>query len=114
MEGTEIRPFGQNVLIRPILKDDKVGGIYLPDSKEKPTLKGEVVSIGKDAYTELFVGQIVYYEKYSGNEVREGLILIPCTDLSGGEFSLHEVSKILTGGYTQPKDVVCGDDCSNS
>ncbi len=85
MEG-EIKPFGTNVLIRPIVRDVKSGGFIIPDSGDKPTLKAEVIAIGKDAYEELFVGQIVYYEKFSGNEVREGLLLIPCTDLSGGEF----------------------------
>ena len=56
MSGPNIRPLGQNVLLRRLEAESTTkGGIILPDTaKEKPR-EGEVLALGEGA---LFVGDV--------------------------------------------------------
>ncbi len=43
-----LKPLGDNVLIKPAAAEEKTAsGIYLPDSAQQKTKKGEVIAIGK-------------------------------------------------------------------
>lgn len=76
-----IRPLGQNVLLRRLEAEEKTkGGIYLPDTaKEKPR-EGEVLAIGdgevgKDGKHKDFqvkTGDRVIFSSYAGTEVKMG------------------------------------------
>jgi chaperonin GroES len=76
-----IRPLGQNVLLRRLEAEAKTkGGIYLPDTaKEKPR-EGEVLAIGageigKDGKHKDFqvkAGDRVIFSSYAGTEVKLG------------------------------------------
>ena len=42
----KLKPLADRVLVKPLAAEEKVGGIYIPDTaKEKPQ-KGEVVAVG--------------------------------------------------------------------
>jgi chaperonin GroES len=73
------RPGGDRLLIEPSEQAEKsAGGVYLPDTvKEKP-VQGTVLAVGPgrvlDNGTRLPVdykaGEVVFYSKYSGSEIK--------------------------------------------
>jgi len=77
--GVTIRPLFDNVLVRPLEAETKTAsGILLPDSvKEKPT-KGKIMALGTGGLDEkgnriefkVKVGDVVYYKKWCGNEIK--------------------------------------------
>ena len=68
----KLTPLADRVLIEPLPAEEKVGGIYIPDTaKEKPQ-KGKVVAVGpgdKENKITLKVGDSVLYGKYAGTEI---------------------------------------------
>lgn len=76
-----LKPLGDRLVLKPVEAEEKTaGGIVLPDSaKEKPQ-KGEVIAVGpgkvadngKTVAMDVKVGDVVYYGKYSGNEIKIG------------------------------------------
>ncbi len=68
----KLKPLADRVLVEPLAAEEKVGGIYIPDTaKEKPQ-KGKVVAVGpgdNDNKVTLKIGDCVLYGKYSGTEV---------------------------------------------
>ncbi len=90
-----IRPLGQNVLLRRVEAESKTkGGIFLPDTaKEKPR-EGEVLAIGegeigKDGKRKDFqvkAGDRVIFSSYAGTEVKmsgEDYLIIGEDDILG-------------------------------
>lgn len=74
-----IKPLGDNVLIKPLEAEDKtVSGILLPDNaREKPQI-GEVMATGEGWHNDegkvfpltVKVGQKVMYKKWGGDEIK--------------------------------------------
>jgi chaperonin GroES len=74
-----IKPLGDRVLVKPTeAKEEKRGGIIIPDTaKEKPQ-EGEIIAVGKGKTTEdgkvialdVKKGDKVLFGKYSGTEVK--------------------------------------------
>jgi len=74
-----IKPLSDNVLIKPLVADQKTAsGILLPDSaKEKPQV-GQIMAIGTGLITpegktlpmNVKVGQKVMYKKWGGDEIK--------------------------------------------
>ncbi len=79
LSKVKIQPLGDRVLVKPMeAKEQKRGGIIIPDSaKEKPQ-EGTVAACGKGKTTEdgkvialdVKVGDKILYGKYSGSEVK--------------------------------------------
>ncbi|NPV68777.1 MAG: co-chaperone GroES [Anaerolineae bacterium] len=73
--SVNIEPLGARVLIRPSEGEDKTAsGLYLPETaKEKPQ-QGTVEAVGSadDMTTDLKVGDVVIFPKYSGTEIKVG------------------------------------------
>lgn len=76
----KVQPLFDYVLVKPVKADDVTkSGIVLPDTvnKEKPQM-GEVVAVGPGVTNDdgkvmpmvVTVGQIVYYKKWGGNEIK--------------------------------------------
>ena len=89
----KLKPLADRVLVKPLAAEEKVGGIYIPDTaKEKPQ-KGEVVAVGPGAKNEdgkvsamdVKVGDIVLFGKWSGTEVK----------IDGKEYSIMKESDIM-------------------
>jgi chaperonin GroES len=83
MTKLNIKPLGDNVLIKPLEAEAKTAsGILLPDNaKEKPQM-GEIMAIGEGWHNNdgkvfpliVKVGQKVMYKKWGGDEVKvEGM-----------------------------------------
>jgi chaperonin GroES len=72
MSKVNIKPLADRVLVEPLAAEEKVGGIYIPDTaKEKPQ-KGKIIAVGpgdKENKVTLKVGDCVLYGKYSGTEI---------------------------------------------
>jgi chaperonin GroES len=72
-----IIPYGKRVTVeREEAKTKTEGGLFIPESvsdKEKPR-KGTVLAVG-DPVTDIKVGDVVVFGKYSGLEVDDVLIL---------------------------------------
>jgi len=68
----KLQPLADRVLVEQLAAEEKVGGIYIPDTaKEKPQ-KGKIIAVGpgdKDNKVTLKVGDCVLYGKYSGTEI---------------------------------------------
>ncbi len=70
-----VQPLGSRVLIR-LVEEESVtpSGILLPDTaKEKPQ-RGEVVAVGDDEEITVVPGDLVYFARYTGTEVRLGAV----------------------------------------
>jgi chaperonin GroES len=77
----KLKPLNDRVIVSPLAADTKTaGGILLPDTaKEKPN-KGKVIAAGpgktladgKRVALAVKKGDVVYYGKYSGTEVKFG------------------------------------------
>ena len=77
----KLKPLNDRVIVTPLPAEEKTaGGVILPDNaKEKPN-KGKVVAAGpgrtlddgKRIALAVKKGDVVYYGKYSGTEVKVG------------------------------------------
>lgn len=75
----KIRPLYDRIVVKRIEQEEqKVGGLYIPDSaKEKPQ-EGEVVAVGKGKRLEdgkvipldVQVGDRILFGKYSGSDIK--------------------------------------------
>lgn len=76
-----LKPLGDRIVVKPLEAEEKTaGGILLPDSaKEKPQ-QGEVIAVGpgklldngKVTPVDVEVGNVIYYAKYGGTEIKIG------------------------------------------
>jgi len=74
----KIRPLGDRVLVEPVeAKEQKKGGIIIPDSAKEKPMEGLVIAIGKKKDKEgkelpfdVKVGDRVLMPKYGGTEVK--------------------------------------------
>ncbi len=68
-----VQPLGSRVLIRVVAEDSVTpSGILLPDTaKEKPQ-RGEVVAVGDDEDIKVLPGDLVFFARYTGTELRSG------------------------------------------
>ena len=74
MGKVNIKPLADRVVVEAAAAEEKTaGGIIIPDTaKEKPQ-RGKVVAAGpgkKDEPTQVKVGDIILYGKYSGTEIQ--------------------------------------------
>lgn len=88
-----LRPLGDRLIVKPTQAEEvTAGGIVLPDTaKEKPQ-QGEVIAVGpgklqdngKVVAMEVKAGDVVYYAKYGGTEIKIGsqeLVILRQDDL---------------------------------
>ena len=73
----KLKPLGDRILVEALPAEDKVGGIYIPDTAQEKPQKGKVVAVGpgnKENPVTLKVGEQILYGKYSGTEIKyEGI-----------------------------------------
>ncbi len=75
----QLKPLNDRIVVTPVEAETKTaGGVILPDNvKEKPN-QGRVVAVGpgkrldsgEHSVPQLAIGDIVYYGKYAGTEVK--------------------------------------------
>jgi len=75
----KLKPLGDRIVVQPKDEDDAMtpSGLVIPDTaKEKPQL-GEVLAVGPGEFrdgdripVDVSVGDIVFYSKYGGTEVK--------------------------------------------
>ena len=73
-----IRPLGDRVLVEPIEeKEQKVGGIIIPDSAKEKPMQGKVIAVGKkldkdgkEIAFDVKKGDTVLLPKYGGTEIK--------------------------------------------
>ncbi len=74
---TKLVPLEDHIIVKPLSQENTTkSGIILPESKEKPS-KGEVVAVGAGkilengsrAPVDVAVGDVVYFAKYSIDEL---------------------------------------------
>jgi chaperonin GroES len=98
----KIRPLYDRIVVKRIeTQEQKVGGLYIPDSaKEKPQ-EGEVVAVGKGKRLEdgkvipldVQVGDRILFGKYSGSDIK----------LDNDEYLIMREDEVLGILDTQPK-----------
>jgi chaperonin GroES len=78
-----LKPAAGYLLIEPLEAETKTAsGIYLPDTAGEKPQKGKVLAVGEDEITDsgakrsapVKVGDIVFYKKWGGSEVKIGNI----------------------------------------
>jgi chaperonin GroES len=79
--NVKLKPLNDRVIVTPLAAEEKTaGGVLLPDTaKEKPN-KGKVIAAGPGRYLDdgkrvalaVKTGDVVWYGKYSGTEVKVG------------------------------------------
>jgi chaperonin GroES len=64
------RPLGDNIIVRRLDADEKIGSLYIPEkAREKPII-AEVVAAGPKTDPAIIPGARVYFAKYSGSELK--------------------------------------------
>jgi chaperonin GroES len=80
MVARTFQPFGDRVVIKPVEREEvSAGGILLPDTAQEKPQEGEVVAVGpgrtaddgKRIAMDSKVGDLVFYARYAGSEVKE-------------------------------------------
>lgn len=75
----KVQPLGDRVLVKPVeSKEEKKGGIIIPETAKEKSQEGEIVSTGKGKTTEdgkvlpmdVKPGDRILYAKYSGTEIK--------------------------------------------
>ena len=75
----KLQPTAGYIIVEPLEAETKTAsGIYLPDSASEKPAKGKVLAVGPDEITEsgtkrlspVKKGDIVFYKKWGGNEVK--------------------------------------------
>jgi chaperonin GroES len=76
-----LNPLGDRIVVKPQDEDESrtASGLVIPDTaKEKPQL-GEVLAVGPGEFkdgervpVDVSVGDVVFYSKYGGTEVKHG------------------------------------------
>jgi chaperonin GroES len=98
----KIRPLYDRIVVKRVeTQEQKIGGLFIPDSaKEKPQ-EGEVVAIGKGKRLEdgkvvpldVQVGDRILFGKYSGSDIK----------LDNEEYMIMREEEVLGILDTQPK-----------
>ena len=95
---TRLIPLEDHIIVKPLVQESTTkSGIILPENKEKPS-KGEVVAVGAGkilengsrASVDVKVGDIVYFAKYSIDELeidedgekKKYLVMLSCRRLA--------------------------------
>ena len=84
----KLKPLGDRILVEALPAEEKVGGIYIPDTAQEKPQKGKVVAVGPgntDNPVTLKVGEKILYGKYSGTEIK----------YEGREFLIMRESDVL-------------------
>lgn len=80
MVSRTFQPLGDRVVVKPVEREEvSAGGIVLPDTVQEKPQEGEVVAVGpgrtaddgKRIAMESKVGDLVFYSKYAGSEIKE-------------------------------------------
>ena len=86
MQKENIKPLGENVLVKLVKADQKTkSGIFLPEtaSADRPQ-EGKVIAIGESAKIKVKKGQMIIFAKYSGTEIKmksEEYLIIKAEDI---------------------------------
>jgi len=89
MSSVDIKPLSDRVLVRPLDKENNVGGIIIPDSVKEKSQQGLVISVGpgkKDEPMTVKIGDLVIYGKYGGTEIEhdgEKFLIMRESDIYG-------------------------------
>jgi len=76
-----LKPLGDRIVVKALAAEEKTsGGILLPDSAREKPQQGEVVAIGpgkvldngKTVEVDVKIGDVIYYAKYGGTEIKVG------------------------------------------
>ena len=84
----KLKPLGDRILVESLPAEEKVGGIYIPDTAQEKPQKGKVVAVGpgnKENPVTLKVGDQILYGKYSGTEIK----------YQGSEYLIMKESDVL-------------------
>lgn len=90
MKKVKFRPLEDRVLLKRIESEEKVNGIILPDSAKKKQESAEVIALGpgkknskgeREAIEGICQGDIVLLDKYSGQEVEEGYVIVRFSEI---------------------------------
>ncbi len=70
----KIKPIGERVLVKTIKMEEKTSsGIILSNSENNNQNIGEVIALGEgEKLGKISVGNKIIYDKYAGNEVKDG------------------------------------------
>ena len=75
----KIKPLSDCVLIEPIEEEEKTSsGIIIPDTAKEKSMRGKVIAVGKGKLNDngkripmsVKRGDIVFYSKYSGTDIK--------------------------------------------
>jgi chaperonin GroES len=95
MSYKNFQPCGDRVLVRRSEAEEvSKGGIIIPDTAKEKPIRGEVLAVGPGALTEkgdrtpvdVKVGDVVFFGKWSGTEVKigtEDLLIMKSSDIMG-------------------------------
>lgn len=91
----DFKPLQDRIVVKRMKEEEKTaGGILIPETAKEKPLKGEVVAVGKGALNndgklipmELAVGDIVFFNKWGGTEIKinnEDFLVMKESDVLG-------------------------------
>ena len=91
----DFKPLQDRIVVKRMKEEDRTaGGILIPETAKEKPLKGEVVAVGKGALNsdgklipmELVVGDVVFFNKWGGTEIKinnEDFLVMKESDVLG-------------------------------
>ncbi len=91
----DFKPLQDRIVVKRMKEEERTaGGILIPETAKEKPLKGEVVAVGKGALNsdgklipmELAVGDIVFFNKWGGTEIKinnEDFLVMKESDVLG-------------------------------
>lgn len=91
----DFKPLQDRIVVKRMKEEDRTaGGILIPETAKEKPLKGEVVAVGKGALNsdgklipmELAVGDVVFFNKWGGTEIKinnEDFLVMKESDVLG-------------------------------
>lgn len=89
----KVRPLGDRVIVRRIEKEEKKGGIVIPDTAKEKPVEGEVLAVGPGARDE--DGKIVPVDLKKGDRVLFGKYAGMDVEVDGEEYLVLREADIL-------------------
>ena len=91
----DFKPLQDRIVVKRMKEEERTaGGILIPETAKEKPLKGEVVAVGKGALNsdgklipmELAVGDVVFFNKWGGTEIKinnEDFLVMKESDVLG-------------------------------
>lgn len=79
-----LQAIGNRIIVKRLETEETVNGIIIPDAAKKKQDKAVVVSVSEDCKIDVHAGNVIFMDKYAGQEITDGeqtYLILPCDNV---------------------------------